>query len=89
MTFKLVSYRSGAIHAFPLDECKYGKDLFDKARAFFSRLLDRNVDVKILSCQISSERAQHFLFGSEGEFELLIQHAKDSKRQKMEQLPLK
>lgn len=55
----------------------------------FFRLLDRNVDVKILSCQISSERAQHFLFGSEGEFELLIQHAKDSKRQKMEQLPLK
>ncbi|GIJ87354.1 hypothetical protein Asppvi_006260 [Aspergillus pseudoviridinutans] len=78
VTFKLVSYRSGAIRAFPLDECKTGRDLFDKARTFF-RLFDKNVDVKILSCQVSSERAQHFLFGSEGEFELLIKHAKDGK----------
>ncbi|RHZ44383.1 uncharacterized protein CDV56_100128 [Aspergillus thermomutatus] len=78
VTFKLVSYKSGAIRAFPLEECKTGRDLFEKARKFF-RLFDKNVNVTILSCQISSERAQHFLFGSEGEFELLIKHAKESK----------
>jgi hypothetical protein len=77
VTFKLVSYRSGgAIRAFPLEECKTGRDLFDKAQKFF-RLFDKNVNVTILACQISSERAQHFLFGSEGEFELLVKQARD------------
>ncbi|KAK1144777.1 hypothetical protein N8T08_004788 [Aspergillus melleus] len=74
--FKLVSYKSGAIRCFPLEECKTGKDLFQKARDFF-RLFDRKVDVKILSCQISSRPEQHYLFeGSEGEFALLVEQVK-------------
>ncbi|EAW09309.1 uncharacterized protein ACLA_035120 [Aspergillus clavatus NRRL 1] len=76
VTVKLVSYKSGAIRAFPLKECKTGKDLFHKAQTFF-RLFDRDVEVKILSCQISPERMQHYLFdGSEGEFDLLVERAK-------------
>ncbi|KAI9037083.1 uncharacterized protein KD926_000869 [Aspergillus affinis] len=76
--FKLVSYKSGAVRCFPLDECRKGKDLFQKARDFF-RLFDRNVEVKILSCQISSRPEQHYLFeGSEGEFTLLVEQVKGS-----------
>ncbi|THC93764.1 hypothetical protein EYZ11_006741 [Aspergillus tanneri] len=72
VVFKLVSYKSGAIRCFPLDECKTGKDLFRKARDFF-HLFDRSADVKILSCQIMSQQMQHYLFeGSEGEFSLLV-----------------
>lgn len=79
--FKLVSYKSGSIRCFPLEECKTGKDLFQKARDFF-RLFDRNVDVKILCCQISSRPEQHYLFeGSEGEFSLLVEQVKKSRSQ--------
>lgn len=73
VVFKLVSYKSGALRCFPLEECKSGKELFQKARDFF-RLFDRNVDVRILSCQMLSRPEQHYLFeGSEGEFGLLVE----------------
>ncbi|KAE8148111.1 hypothetical protein BDV25DRAFT_22899 [Aspergillus avenaceus] len=75
VVFKLVSYKTAAIRCFPLEECKSGKDLFDKARQFF-QLFDKNLDVKILSCQIASQRAQQYVFeGSEGEFNLLVEQA--------------
>ncbi|KAE8355110.1 hypothetical protein BDV28DRAFT_146401 [Aspergillus coremiiformis] len=74
--FKLVSYKSGAIRCFPLEECKTGKELFDKAQNFF-RLFDRKAEVKILSCQITSQSEQQYVFeGSEGEFSLLVKRVK-------------
>ncbi|KAE8383938.1 hypothetical protein BDV23DRAFT_167845 [Aspergillus alliaceus] len=77
--FKLVSYKSGAIRRFPLEECKTGKEFFNKARTFF-QLFDRNAEVKILSCQIASQRVQQFIFeGSEGEFTLLVEQVKSLK----------
>lgn len=81
--FKLVSYKSGTIRAFPLEKCKTGRDLFDKAQEFF-RLYDKNVDVTVLSCQPPSEQPQ-VRFGSkdcEGEFEVLIKQAKESRSTK-------
>ncbi|KAE8342821.1 hypothetical protein BDV24DRAFT_129798 [Aspergillus arachidicola] len=76
VVFKLISYKSGSVRCFPLDECRTAKEFFDKARTFF-QLFDRKVEVKILSCQIASQTQQQYIFeGSEGEFALLVDQVK-------------
>ncbi|GKZ77419.1 hypothetical protein AnigIFM56816_010718 [Aspergillus niger] len=76
VVFRLGSQRViGAIRYIPLDECRSRKELFDKATAFY-QACDRDAQVKILVCQISSQREQHYLFeDSDGEFRLLVEQA--------------
>ncbi|OJJ75522.1 hypothetical protein ASPBRDRAFT_191749 [Aspergillus brasiliensis CBS 101740] len=76
VVFRLGSQRViGAIRYIPLDECRSRQELFDKATAFY-QACDRDAQVKILACQISSQREQHYLFeDSDGEFRLLVEQA--------------
>ncbi|BCR94093.1 uncharacterized protein AKAW2_11139S [Aspergillus luchuensis] len=76
VVFRLGSQRViGAIRYIPLDECRSRKELFDKATAFY-QACDRDAQVKILACQISTQREQHYLFeDSDGEFRLLVEQA--------------
>ncbi|KAL2813111.1 hypothetical protein BJX63DRAFT_394942 [Aspergillus granulosus] len=79
LRFRLAFFRFRVqnVREFPADECKTGKELFEKARDFFS-IFDDTIQVKVLSCQISSRPDQHYIFaGSEGEFNLLLQQAQD------------
>ncbi|KAF7587758.1 hypothetical protein BBP40_006803 [Aspergillus hancockii] len=66
---------TAAMHGDPKDR----EEHFDKARIFF-QLFDKNVEVKIFSCQTASQRVQQYIFeGSEGEFALLVDHVKSLK----------
>jgi hypothetical protein len=71
-------FRIQNVREFPEDECKTGKELFEKASAFFS-IFDDAIQVKVLSCQIASRPDQHYIFaGSEGEFNLLLLQAQEA-----------
>ncbi|PYH93404.1 hypothetical protein BO71DRAFT_381514 [Aspergillus ellipticus CBS 707.79] len=76
VVFRLASQRvMGAIRYIPLDECMSRKELFDKASAFY-KACERDSQVNILACQISSQREQQYLFeDSDGEFRLLVEQA--------------
>jgi len=72
VAFKLISGLSDATRCFPITECKSSRDLFAKARKFF-RLLDGDLEVKVLSCRIPSKHERRYLFeGGQGEFNLLV-----------------
>ncbi|KAL2794358.1 hypothetical protein BJX66DRAFT_304209 [Aspergillus keveii] len=80
LRFKLTffKFRIQNVREFPEDECKTGKELFEKASAFFS-IFDDAIQVKVLSCQIASRPDQHYIFaGSEGEFNLLLLQAQEA-----------
>jgi hypothetical protein len=79
LTFQLTFFKFQVqnVRRFPVDECKTGKDLFEKATDFFS-IFDPSIQVEILSCQIASRSEQHYIFArSEGEFNLLLQQAQE------------
>ncbi|OJJ34112.1 hypothetical protein ASPWEDRAFT_173541 [Aspergillus wentii DTO 134E9] len=78
--FNFVNYRMNAIRKFPLEDCKTAKDLFAKAQGFFP-LFSKGAKVSVLSCQIPTYSAQHYLFeNSGGEFESLVNDAKSIDR---------
>ncbi|KAL3464349.1 hypothetical protein BJX64DRAFT_254770 [Aspergillus heterothallicus] len=79
LRFKLTffKFRVQNVREFPVDECRTGKELFEKARSFFL-IFDDTIQVDILSCQIATRSDQHYIFaGNEGEFNILLQQAQE------------
>lgn len=71
VVFKFISEQPDMACLIPMAECNDRMTLFIKTQKFF-QVLDKDVEVSMLSCRLPSQQEQRYLFeGSDGQFELL------------------
>ncbi|KAL2003771.1 hypothetical protein VTN02DRAFT_2407 [Thermoascus thermophilus] len=79
IVFKLVSRERQITRCFPLEECRCVRDFFRKSDEFFS-LIGTSITTRSLSCRIPDGKEERYLYENQGEFDVLIQDARDHYR---------
>ncbi|KAJ9361804.1 hypothetical protein DTO280E4_3637 [Paecilomyces variotii] len=85
---KLVAQNPEITRCFPLHTCRNSCELFERATTFF-RLLDKKVQVDVLSCSIAVGAERRYLFkGANEEFTIFVEDVKDLANRSTEKLTI-